>query len=274
MFLQLNGLTRRVILEPDAQPDKQTEVWTSDLTDEGKKLVESAHMKWLQARAGGADPEDMSLFSAALAKLRGQAQKASISTRTLAGKGKKPGKAFSSSAQKRAGKGAKLRAANNGGDSMPPFKWNKELEKEWEESGPHVYDKAKWHYEGDYPEGLPTEQAFVHTGMFIGWIIDHDMIEEDFLPEAEQFKRRAITGAGAYEIWDGVLADDMLTEEGNQFARDYYGEAFAEDYTKVLVGKLPSFYHVKDTWKNYQALKARIDERYRAWKAKSPPGRK
>jgi len=30
-----------------------------------------------------------------------------------------------------------------------------------------VYDKAKWHYGGDYPKDLPIEQAFVHTGMFL-----------------------------------------------------------------------------------------------------------
>src|SRR5262245_20687641 len=40
---------------------------------------------------------------------------------------------------------------------------------ETEIPGPHVYDKAKYHYDGDYPKGLPRPQAFVHTGMLIGW---------------------------------------------------------------------------------------------------------
>jgi hypothetical protein len=35
-----------------------------------------------------------------------------------------------------------------------------------------VYDKAKWHYEGDYPKDLPTENAFTHTGMFLAWLAD------------------------------------------------------------------------------------------------------
>ena len=30
-----------------------------------------------------------------------------------------------------------------------------------------VYDKAKYHYEGDWPKGLRTKQAFVHTGLFL-----------------------------------------------------------------------------------------------------------
>jgi len=51
--------------------------------------------------------------------------------------------------------------------SERPAGWTEELEREWEESGPHVYDKAKWHYEGDYPKGLQRKQAFVYTGLFL-----------------------------------------------------------------------------------------------------------
>ena len=38
-----------------------------------------------------------------------------------------------------------------------------------------VFDKAKWHYEGNFPGDLDERQAFVHTGMFLGWIIDKDL---------------------------------------------------------------------------------------------------
>ena len=33
---------------------------------------------------------------------------------------------------------------------------------------PVVYDKAKYHYGGDFPEDLPDEQAFVHTDLYLG----------------------------------------------------------------------------------------------------------
>ena len=39
---------------------------------------------------------------------------------------------------------------------------------------PFVYDKAKYHYSGDYPPDLPDEQAFVHTGFYLAWIIDRN----------------------------------------------------------------------------------------------------
>src|SRR6188474_351793 len=68
--------------------------------------------------------------------------------------------------------------------------------------GPEVYDKAKYHYDGDYPKELSRKQAFIHTGMFMGWLVEHDMIAKDFLAETEGFKERKITGAEIYETWD------------------------------------------------------------------------
>jgi hypothetical protein len=153
--------------------------------------------------------------------------------------------------------------------SQRPAGWTEELEREWEESGPHAYDKAKWHYEGDYPKGLPEKQAFVHTGLFFGWLIERDMISREFRSLNKQFKQKKLTGPQVYEIWDGCLASDMLMPEANEFARDYYdGHKFAADYQKLLVRGLPSWYHVEDTWANYELLKRQIDSRYEAWKKK------
>lgn len=136
-----------------------------------------------------------------------------------------------------------------------------------------VYDKAKYHYDGNYPKGLPEEKAFVHTGMFLGWIIDQGFYSEEFAQEAEQielFRQRKITGAKVYEWWDGALVDDMLNEEGNAFTQYYFDfqkGMYLEDYDEVLAGDLPSLYHVEDSWENYASIKQRIDQRYEDWKA-------
>src|ERR1044071_8963553 len=135
-----------------------------------------------------------------------------------------------------------------------------------------VYDKAKWHYGGDYPEELPHEQAFVHTGMFLGWLIDRDLYSDFFAEESEDlitaFKNREKTGAQVYKWFDGVLSDEMLSDEGNAFAQDYYlaEGRYLQDYDDLLCDGLPSLYHVQDTWENYAKLKAKIDERYVGWK--------
>jgi len=159
--------------------------------------------------------------------------------------------------------------------SERPAGWTEELEREWEESGPHVYDKAKWHYEGDYPKGLPRKQAFVYTGLFLAWLIDQDMISRDFTRQlgrdlrsvSKRFEQRKTTGPQAYRIWGGCLDSDMLTPGANDFAQHYYdSNQFAKDYGKLLATGLPSWYHVQDTWANFDILKRKIDARYENWK--------
>ena len=138
-----------------------------------------------------------------------------------------------------------------------------------------VYDKAKYHYGGDYPEDLSDDQAFVHTGMFLGWLIDNDLYSDFFQEESEEmiiaFKNREMTGAQIYEYWDGALIDDMLNEEGNAFAHGYFDfetGQYLHDYEEILTQNLPSIYHVEDTWENYLRLKERVDEQFKEWKKK------
>ncbi|WP_155591068.1 hypothetical protein [Lysinibacillus cavernae] len=140
-----------------------------------------------------------------------------------------------------------------------------------------VYDKAKYQIEGDFPDGIAFEQAYVHTGMFLGWIVDHQLyseeFEEDALDEIEKFKTRHVTGPQLYQAWDGVLADDMLNDEGNAFAQSYFDfeqGLFLQDYDNVLSG-YDSFYHVEDTWENYFKIKEKMDQRFQEWKKAKDP---
>ena len=143
-------------------------------------------------------------------------------------------------------------------------------------SRPVVYDKAKYHYGGDWSAGLPDEQAFVHTGLYLGWIIDREL-HSPLMAEDEEliarFRARQITGPEVYEAWDGCLVDDMLSDEGNAFSQHYFDFArgrFLSDYEELLVDGRPSLYHVPNTWENYDRLKERIDRRYADWKQRSP----
>src|SRR5262245_8270187 len=47
------------------------------------------------------------------------------------------------------------------GFTITPFK-------EIPENTIDVYDKAKWHFGGDFPEELDEFQGYIHTGMFLG----------------------------------------------------------------------------------------------------------
>lgn len=136
-----------------------------------------------------------------------------------------------------------------------------------------IYDKAKYHYGGNFPEELDDFQGYVHTGMFICWLIDNDLLDEDFFEDsAEDIKRvknRELTGAQFYEIqMDGVFAIEEVSELGNRFALQYFdfdtGE-YLNDYEKTLASHLPTLFHIQDNWENYEKIRKVIDRRFAEW---------
>ena len=136
----------------------------------------------------------------------------------------------------------------------------------------HVYDKAKHHFLGNFPQILPIEQAYVHIGMYMGWVINQELYSEFFEDEASteiiRFTRRELPCTILSEIWDGYLGNDLFNEEGNEFTRSYYQSGqYLEDYQEVLAKDLPSVYHVSDTWENFDRLSVRLNERLTEWRA-------
>ena len=134
-----------------------------------------------------------------------------------------------------------------------------------------IYDNAKTHFLGNFPESLPIEQAYVHIGMYLGWIIEKELYSEFFEEEAEiqifRFRRREISCTILSEIWDGYLGFELFNREGNMFTYYYYGGGlYRGDYDEILVKNLPSIYHVDDSWENYEKISNRIDMRFSDWK--------
>jgi hypothetical protein len=134
-----------------------------------------------------------------------------------------------------------------------------------------IYDNAKEHFLGNFPDNLPIEQAYVHIGMYLGWIIDMDLYSEYFEEEASnqifRFKRREISCTILSEIWEGYLDHKFFNKHGNMFTYYYYaGGLYHADYQQILVQALPSIYHVTDSWENYEKLKQRMNMRWQDWK--------
>lgn len=135
-----------------------------------------------------------------------------------------------------------------------------------------VYDLAKNHFLGDFPSSLPIEKAYLHIGIYMGWIIDNDLYSEYFEEEASteiyRFKRREIGCIILAEIWDGALSHELFNEETNLFTYYYYaGGIFKKDYVEVLVKSHKTIYHVEDTWENYERISKRISERFGEWQS-------
>ncbi|MDY0931494.1 hypothetical protein [Chryseobacterium sp. CFBP8996] len=149
------------------------------------------------------------------------------------------------------------------------------------------YDDASWHYGGDFPEGIPEKNSATHTGMFLNWCINNnlhsDELKEDCEIEIESLKKREITGAEfIIESMDGKFSEYDLNDLGNSFAKDYYADetdfadkfsSFATDYINIFDTvaeendfEYETFYHIEDTYENYDVMKQIIDYRFQEWK--------
>ncbi len=141
------------------------------------------------------------------------------------------------------------------------------LEKQQEK----VYDTAKNHFLGDFPQSLPIEKAYLHIGIYLGWIVDSHLYSEYFEEEASteifRFERREIDPIVLSEIWDGRLSYKLFSYEGNLFTYYYYaGGIYKKDYIILLAKTEPSLYHVEDTWENFFKVSQKISQRFEEWK--------
>ena len=137
-----------------------------------------------------------------------------------------------------------------------------------------VYDKAKWHFDGDYPADLDHDHAYTHGGYFFGWIVDNDFVDLEFFDDVKddiaRFRAGEISARELFIINDGVLVSDMMDETGNAFAAAYFDLThgkYIADYETLLCGDCKTMYHVEDTMENYALLCVRISERFHEWNA-------
>jgi len=138
-----------------------------------------------------------------------------------------------------------------------------------------AYDRADWHYGGDYPEGLPPENGATHIGMFLAWAIQRGLEgaihHEDVMGEQAlaAVRERRMTGREfLIKQCDEKFWEEDLSEEGNQFAQSYYAtNRYFDDYEAALSSNLPTHYHVEDSWENFDKISAVLDRRYQQWKS-------
>jgi hypothetical protein len=138
---------------------------------------------------------------------------------------------------------------------------------------PHVYDKAKYHFDSIQKHALSEEHAENHTVVFLRWLIERRLMSDFFENEAADVLARFRNGAvgihKVYEWWDCCLIDDMLSEEGNAFAMHYFDferGRYIRDYIGTLKHGLPTEFHIDFTEANYEVMKRVIDRRYAEWK--------
>ncbi|MGD8912335.1 MAG: hypothetical protein PVJ68_06280 [Candidatus Thiodiazotropha sp.] len=139
------------------------------------------------------------------------------------------------------------------------------------------YDDASWHYGGDFQSDLPNNAGATHTGMYVAWALLNDLAGDFFTEDSPEDllqlqKRETTPGAFFISMCDGKFTDDDVNDEGNSFTEYYFdfeNGRYLDDYEEILCKELPSLYHVKDSWENFDKISPIIAKRYKEWKKKS-----
>jgi|GEM_PF-153471 len=136
-------------------------------------------------------------------------------------------------------------------------------------------DSAYWHYEADnFPKCLKMRSAATHIGMFVKWCVLNNYFKAE-KSETEKILAGMITGAQfLLSYFDGKFHVDDLIDECADFARNYYDESkftkkfnsYLKDYDSLFSDQYETIYHIEDSNKNYEMVKAMIDARFEEWK--------
>ena len=134
------------------------------------------------------------------------------------------------------------------------------------------YDAWSWHTQGRFPANQPAEQGYVHMGIFIAWLVFHDMLDAGWVAgsgvkdavTAIHDRRGSVTALR--DVTDGRLASDMLTEEGAGFTGAYYAPeyGYARDWRRVF-GRAADRYEVPGDWDIYDRIEPLVELRYQQW---------
>lgn len=130
------------------------------------------------------------------------------------------------------------------------------------------YDDASWHYGGNFPEGQPEEYGGTHIALFLKWCFVKGWagsLHTESEPEAVAAVIRGELSSTEFffEYCDGKFTDEDLTDEGNEFAVQYYGDEglYLDDYAEHF-GEL--MYVAPESVHDFEAYSEMLDARWRS----------
>lgn len=121
------------------------------------------------------------------------------------------------------------------------------------------------------PDHVDKNNWYIPGGLLFGWAAarGHLLLEwtTSFRKDMAAFTACNITGPELYRRLGGVLADDMLDDETNEFFTDYLAQG-TRGYDVDLGRAVGSqrYFEIPDTWESQAAVIAVIDEAHRKWR--------
>ncbi len=139
-----------------------------------------------------------------------------------------------------------------------------------------AFDKMDWHAAA-FPDSIPYENAGTHIGMYLAWLINNDLMQDDWMEEftdgIERVKNRECTGRDLLmECFDETLTEDIMTDDALEFTGEYYDSAYVDDFAAALAAEDNdsefAVYLHEDTWENYDLIEPIITEKFEKWRSK------
>ena len=123
------------------------------------------------------------------------------------------------------------------------------------------YDDWGWHTGGVYPADQPDVNGFTHIGMYLVWIIKHDLQDPELLGHAivDGLLAGTTTANDLADVIDGKLVAEEMSPEGIAFSNWYYTDdaGYLSDWADAFSDR-PA-YTVADTPATYAAIERVID---------------
>jgi hypothetical protein len=135
-----------------------------------------------------------------------------------------------------------------------------------------AFDKLDYHLDGALRAGQPEQHAFAHIGLYLAWLIRHDLHNPDLLRDdwAAAVKAGEMSGSDLADAIDGALVPDLMTAEGAAFTAACYDD-YLDDYAEAF--RAEGDYAVSDDADAYARIAPAIDRRYADWTSKGRPAR-
>lgn len=132
------------------------------------------------------------------------------------------------------------------------------------------FDDLDYHAGEAEEAGYPAENGFTHIGLYLAWLIRHDLHNPEHFPAEHVAAVRSGDMAGsdlADHLDDKLMADDM-TAEGASFSAARY-DAYLANYEREFAAE-PS-YSIEDDAASYARIAPAIDREYGEWVAAGRP---
>ena len=140
-----------------------------------------------------------------------------------------------------------------------------------------IYDDASRHFGGEWPQKLPRSQAYIHTGIYLGWVVSAGLCGDDFRRQNAEaiadLESGTLSGPEFFQRIGGIFSSNMLSEEGNAFTAEYFDlehGSYLKDYGHLLADIQITAYHVPDTHESSRRMGERISQRFDLWKKNRP----